>query len=80
MKVEEDGQNGNVMSDAHLIEVDFQENAENLTNNNDTMLGNNQEETDNPLNTKPNSPIPSSHKKDDGSLEHTEILIKEEDK
>ena len=44
------------------------------------MLGNNQEETDNPLNTKPNSPIPSSHKKDDGSLEHTEILIKEEDK
>ena len=68
------------MINSHLIEVDFQSNAENLTNHNDTMLGNKQEETDNPLNTKPNSPIPSSQKlKERESLEHTEILIKEED-
>ena len=58
MKVEEGNDNGLEIKNSHLIEVNFNGNAEDCKNN-ETMLGNNQEENDNPLNTKLNSPIRS---------------------
>ena len=77
LKVEEGGEGGKELKNAHLIEVDFNESAGNCTQNNETMLGNNQEETYN-TNSQPNSHTSLQHP-DEGSLEQNEILIKEED-